>query len=227
MRIIDKNTDFYDFYQNLYPDQTFTFDRRDSYLLTKDIMCDNLYYDRYWSWKEQKYKNYQKYNYLLLQICNSFWLFSIEPTKITDYDRIKDYKVELMANWKNFDKPRKLISLDNIEFRHYYGWGKEPTVEDRVNEINRNDYKIRRNLNDYTYYVGDFNKRDKKEKHIPLLKASGLAPLMDAHEVFLTFEQYFALEKSDSERREPIGTTDIDKVESHGFDKKTSFRGKL
>ena len=40
------------------------------------------------------------------------------------------------------------------------------------------------------------------------------------------FEEYFALEKSSTERREPLGTTDIDKIESHGFDKKTSFRGK-
>ena len=67
----------------------------------------------------------------------------------------------------------------------------------------------------------------KEEKHIPLLKASGLAEFLDAHEVYLAFEEYFSLEKTESERREPIGTTDIDKIESHGFDKKTSFRGKV
>ena len=60
MRIIDKNTDFYDFYQNLYPDKTFTFDRRDSYLLTKDIMCDHLFVDKYWSWKEKRSIHSQK-----------------------------------------------------------------------------------------------------------------------------------------------------------------------
>lgn len=223
MRIIDKNTDFYDFYQNLYPDKTFTFDRRDSYILTKDIMCDHLFVDKYWSWKEKSNKSYKKYNYMLLQICNTFWLFKIEITEITDYDRVKDYKVELLNKWKNFDKPRELIKLDVIRFTHYYGYKKEPTIEDRVNEINRNEHKVRRNLNNYTVYIGG---EERVERHIPLLKASGLAALIDPHEVFLALEQYFALEKSDSERREPIGTTDIDKIESHGFDKNTSFRGK-
>ena len=47
MRIIDKNTDFYDYWQNVYKDDTFTFDRRDSFLLTKEILCSNLYTDKY------------------------------------------------------------------------------------------------------------------------------------------------------------------------------------
>ena len=64
------------------------------------------------------------------------------------------------------------------------------------------------------------------ERHIPLLKACGVANCIDAHDVYLALEEYFSLEKSASERREPIGTTDIDKIESHGFDKKVSFRGK-
>ena len=50
---------------------------------------------------------------------------------------------------------------------------------------------------------------------------------MDAHETYLAFEEYFSLEKTSQERRDPLGTTDIDKIESHGFDKKTSFRGKI
>jgi hypothetical protein len=55
---------------------------------------------------------------------------------------------------------------------------------------------------------------------------SGIVNCVDAHQIYLAFEEYFALEKSSTERREPLGTTDIDKIESHGFDKKTSFRGK-
>ena len=42
MRIIDKNTDFYDFLQNMYPDNSLTFDRTDSFVLTKDILCKHL-----------------------------------------------------------------------------------------------------------------------------------------------------------------------------------------
>ena len=76
-------------------------------------------------------------------------------------------------------------------------------------------------MNDYTIYNGN----EKIKKHIPLLKAT-LSQLLDAHEVFMAFEEYFSLEKSSSERREPLGSTNNDKIESHGFDLKTSFRGK-
>ena len=39
MRIIDKNTDFYDYYQNIYPDDSLIFDRTDSFLLSKEDLC--------------------------------------------------------------------------------------------------------------------------------------------------------------------------------------------
>lgn len=223
MRIIDKNTDFYDYYQNLYPDTTFTFDRRDSYLLTKDIICNSLKVDGYYSWKEKKFKFYQKTNYILLQICNTFWLFEIEITKIDDHfhDEPTEFVVDLIAHWRDFTKPRKLIDLNRIRFK-YLGFDKELTPEIMVNCITINDYEIKRSLNSYTIYNGN----EKIEKHIPLLKASGLAHLLNAHEVFLAFEEYFSLEKSASEKREPLGATNNDKIESHGFDLKTSFRGK-
>ncbi len=219
MKIIDKNTDFYDFYQNVYPDLLFTFDRRDSYLLTKDIICQNLQCDGYYSYKEKKFKQYRKYNYLLLQICHTFWLFQIEVTELTRWHTPKDYNIELIAHWRNFDKPSKLICLDTIRF-NYYSFNK-PKIEDYINDINHNNYKVLRNLNDYTIYNGN----EKIKKHIPLLKAT-LSHFLDAHEVFMAFEEYFSLEKSSSERREPLGSTDNDKIESHGFDLKISFRGK-
>ena len=88
--------------------------------------------------------------------------------------------------------------------------------------INTKDYKILKSINEYTICIGN----DKFKKHIPLLKASGLANCIDPLDVFLAFEEYFSLEKTSSERRDPIGTTDINKIESHGFDVKSSFRGK-
>ena len=36
MRIIDSNKDYYDFWQNIWRDDTVTFDRRDSYDLSKE-----------------------------------------------------------------------------------------------------------------------------------------------------------------------------------------------
>ena len=64
------------------------------------------------------------------------------------------------------------------------------------------------------------------EKHIPLFKACGIADYIDPLDMFLTFEEYFSLEKSSIEKTESVGLTDIEKVGNHGFDTKTSFRGK-
>lgn len=223
MRILDKNTDFYDYFQNIYVDNTFTFDRRDSFVITKEMLLDNLHTGQWWGWKK---RYYNKFNYILLQVCNTFWLFLIEFIKYSkDFDKVEDYNVELLTSWRNFDKPRKLCSLNRVSFHYFHDDTKEDVykrIPDLIRDINTNNYKIKNNLDTHIIYNGDV----KVTKTIPLLKACGLGNCIDPHEIYLAFEEYFSLEKSDSERREPIGTTDIDKVESHGFDKKISFRGK-
>lgn len=217
MRIIDKNKDFYDFYQDIYKDDTFTFDRRDSFLLTKELMCQ--YLD--WFPKNKVLSNKYPYNYLLLQICYNYWLFLVEITETNDYGRAINYKIKTLASWINTNKPRKLYSLEVVDFYHTY-YSKEKQTEDFIREIDTNNYKIKREINKFTLYNGN----KKIEKHIPLLKACGIAECIDAFKVYLAFEEYFSLEKSSSERREPLNTTDIDKIERNGFDKKISFRGK-
>ena len=227
MRIIDKNTDFYDYWENIYKDNTFTFDRRDSFVLTKKDMCSFItpYLSRYWNWQDKTYKH-SEFNYILLQICNTHWLFLIECNKFNNYGALEDYNIELLATWRNFNKPRTLCALDIIKFYGYYKYNTKELIYNNIDKfidaVNRNDYKLKKRIDKLTVYIGD----KKTEKHIPLLKACGLGSCMDAHETYLAFEEYFSLEKSASERREPIGTTDIDKIESHGFDKKISFRGK-
>lgn len=222
MKIIDKNTDFYDYYQNVYIDNTFTFDRRDSFVLTKELMCTFINKLHYWQWPKLESS---KYIYALLQICNTYWLFSIHLTKFDKFQRAEDYEVELLKKWRNCNKPRKLCNLEIINvylYNKYLIKTNLETVDNLVKAIDTNNYKVEIRIDKHTIYNGN----TKIEKHIPLLKASGLANYLDAHEVYLSFEEYFSLEKTSSERREPLGTTDIDKIESHGFDKKISFRGK-
>ena len=45
MKIIDKNSDFYDYFSNIYYDNSLTFDRTNSFLLTKEIICNSLFPD--------------------------------------------------------------------------------------------------------------------------------------------------------------------------------------
>lgn len=205
MRIIDKNTDFYDFYQNVYIDKTLTFDRRDSFILTKELLCDGL---SYLGWRKNFDFDFKKgkqvgdpYVYIILQICNNFWMFKVELTKI-DNDKVLDYKLSLVKEWRDFTKKRVLCKLDII------------------NKCCDN-YKVLRSIDRHLVFYGDGHR---EEKHIPLLIASGIADIIDAHEVYLAFEEYLSLEKTESERREPIGTTDLDRLERHGFDKRSSFR---
>ena len=230
MRIIDKNTDFYDYLQGVYRDSTFTFDRTDSFVVTKEIMCNHFMYSRVWT-KERTH------NFMLLQVGSTFWLFLVEITEKTGFNRPTDYTVELLATWKNYDRERRLISLEVISMfgvliQCYSNLGRgrneldvtklRDRVDTLIDAINRKNYKVESAINHCTVYIGD----TRVEKHIPLLKASGLASCIADLEIFLAFEEYFSMEKTASERTEALGTTNRIKVESHGFDYVTSFRGK-
>ena len=232
MRIIDKYTDFYDFWQNVYRDESITFDRTDSFLLTKELMCRHLRMARWNRFAGDR----DLQDLLLLQICNTFWLFLLEVTKI-DHDLPQEYTLELITTWKNYTKPRCLERLDIITFsweidmslykKHAYGvfdrskiFGKATTL---TQAINTNNYRVEESLNQHTVVLGD---KSKVEKHIPLLKACGIAECVDSLQVYLAFEEYFSLEKTSCERIASKGITDAEKIGNHGFDLKSSFRGK-
>ena len=233
MRIIDKNTDFYDYWQNVYPDSSFTFDRTDSFVLTKEIFCEHLpiFRDRH-----RYVKDYKPHSFVLLQVCNTFWLFLAEITKETHYECPEDYTIELLAVWKNYNKPRRLIKLDVISFDwqvasalyrdKYYGAYDKTKIKNRtdilIQAIDTNNFRVYSSVNNYMIYRGD-NK--KVAKHIPILKACGIGNCVDSQEIYLAIEEYFSLEKSSSERTTSIGLTNNEKIENHGFDVKTSFRG--
>lgn len=89
--------------------------------------------------------------------------------------------------------------------------------------IDTSDYEVVRSLKNHIVVYGDGKK---VEKHIPLLKASGFASCIDALDVYLAFDEYFSLGKTAAERIYSEGITDKEKIENHGFDTKTSFRGK-
>lgn len=231
MRIIDKNTDFYDFWQGVYPDKSLTFDRTDSYMLTKELFCEDIYRAlRYWT-----------DGFVLLQVCNTFWLFNLEVTERSQYDVPTDYSLELLLTWKNFDKVRKLISLQFIdfgwkvrqrflEFQRKPGSGLSFDIEKLKSNldvlqqaVDLNDYKVLHTVEGHRVMIHDHNFANRRT---PLFMASGFAEHIDSLEMYLSLEQYFSLEKTSSERRESVGLSDKDKITNHGFDTKTSFRGK-
>ena len=96
MQILDKNKDFYDFYQNIYIDKTYTFDRRKSVYFHKE------------DWNEIFYNNERNYIYYVLQVGYSRYLYKItyiDVSKATVFvpSHLDNYKVELVKYWKNYD----------------------------------------------------------------------------------------------------------------------------
>ena len=59
---------------------------------------------------------------------------------------------------------------------------------------------------------------------IPIFASCGFGNYIDATEMFCAIEEYFSIEKTKSETTVAKGTTDKDKITTHGFDIKTSFR---
>lgn len=117
MRIIDSNKDFYDFYQNIYRDSSLTFDRRDSYNLSREEFADHFYYDehnKYWYRGDTS-----KVQYVLLQVCNTFWLFELTIVRTNSYGKCKEYSLHLLETWKDYNAKIELIRLSHIRFPYY------------------------------------------------------------------------------------------------------------
>lgn len=227
MRILDNNKDFYDYCQGIYPDDSFTYDRRDSYVLSKEEFAS------YFTKEQPHYRYYfSAHNgiyHILMQVCHSFWLFKLTVLTTDEYNKCLTYDIELLKNWKDFNSDRKLFELSvvniNIPYSFYYNKDRteEKLTDKMVEAIKIKDYVTKRVFNKFIMYKGN----DRVEKHIPILKNTGIASLVDPMEIYLSLEEYFSMEKTANERIDAIGLTNDDKITNHGFDLKTSFRGKV
>ena len=226
MRIIDNKHDFYDYLQD--PTDIIVFDRRDSFELTKDFLCSRLY--------ETRQNEKSGLMYIQLQCGVTHWLFVLEVT-FTGFSLRpdKDFKVHLVDTWKDYDSTNELIKLTQVEFNMFLnrkssriGKDLDSVLKNKsyfVDELTHNNAKIVTTLSNYRQYNRDRNMED-KFLTVPLLKSSGLASLIDPVQIFTAIEEYFSIEKTKSETTEAKGTTNDDKITMHGFDLKTSFRGK-
>ena len=240
MRIIDKNKDYYDYLQD--PTDVVVFDRRGSFILTKDIFKRKMesFRGHYLSKTDNVYDN------VLLQCGATFWLLLLEmefekPNKWLGVE-IKDYNFDLLATWKDYSKPNALLRIDlsTSDFgytgRYRYNYKREGYVRKSVdpNEI-INYFKSRSRVvsdrssfSTYTTLIQTKKgfKSESTTSNIPILKDSGIASVVDPLELFCAIEEYFSINKTALERTEALGATNDDKIIMHGFDTKVSFRGK-
>lgn len=234
MRIIDKNHDFYDYLQDP-TDNRIIFDRRNSFLLEKKHVCKAMEVI-----DMRKYCSNNTYWEMYIQCGAMIWAFLLTATKYGGeyiYPNVQaptDYEVKLLTSWKNYDIPSKIIDI-NVTKSDYAqrSWrsNKLEFFENRISpEAIKRDFEYRCN-NRYrignsvtTLTVTKYN--ETKTYDIPLLRGCGVANLINPVDVFCSIEEHFSRQITAAERTEPLGATNNDKIIMHGFDTKTSFRGK-
>lgn len=234
MRIIDKQNDYYDYLQD--NEDTLVFDRRGSYLLTKEDILRTI---------SRRLNTYYRdpENFLLFQCGVTYWLIYIKGLDIKGESpnrRANDYSLKVVTSWKEYNQPMRLLSLRFIDINQswiYDIWNREfkgrryiiSIDEDKLmkeapklkDAIIHKDYKILGFLDEVGTWKSDYNSYGSI-----ILKASGIPNIISPEEVYNAIDEYFSLTKTAAESTTAKGTTNNDKIKNHGFDTKTSFRGK-
>ena len=188
-------------------------------------LCEGMRY--------QRYHGDSRYRFVLLQCGVAHWLFMITITAKDLYDRIVDYDMELLKNWKNYDGSNELIKLNVVSFYismwNYRLQDMDPEkiktcVNDLKDAIDQGNYRVEHDLGHYTKSIDYKRTNRREEQDLPILKACGIADFVDPVNIFCAIEEHFSMKKTASETTEAKGTTDEDKVIMHGFDVKKSFR---
>lgn len=207
MQILDKNKDFYDFYQNIYIDKTYTFDRRKSVYFHKE------------DWNEIFYNNERNYIYYVLQVGYSRYLYKItylDVSKATVLvpSHLDNYKVELVKYWKNYDN---LVDfefgiaeeLESYGYKNYHPSYEKQSIDSLYNTELKKPYLYASRLKDKAY---------------PILCESGIASCTDSHQLYMDIEEWLSAQKERELRTESKDITDKQKIVNHGFDTRESFR---
>ena len=227
MRIIDGNKDYYDFWQNIWRDNTVTFDRRNSYDLSKEEFA-GAFTDESYKWSDYILRmrpNRDRHKFVLLQVCNTFWLFDLLITKTGEEGICLDYELNLRETWLDYTCQPELIHRSHIRPNYYWRFFQNEK-EFPVDSIKRGEYKTVKVFNNFANIKPKGDGQTEDLRSIPILKNIGIAAEVSADKIFLALEEYFLTQKKNSERTESIGLTDLEKITNHGFDIKTSFRGK-
>ncbi len=203
MRILDKNKDFYDYLQDYESD--IVFDRRGSHILiNEELNIWSLYY---------RYKSEFTDKYFLLQIGYTNWLILAKATKIGDsgngYFTVEDYSLELVEMWKDYNKSvdfkfGEISSKFSIEYLYSKKWEHKKFIDD----VKLGNFEYKNNL---------------AEKSPIVLSKTKLPSILNAQDVYLAIEEWLSHKKDDVAHD---SMTDKEKIVSHGFDTKVSFRGK-
>lgn len=225
MKIISKHKDYYDYLQGIYGiDELMVYDRRREnlirhqdvvYLSDRDKVVSHQFAicNKMWTFYEYKGKTYHTVEELVK-------LDTILRKSGDERDEFLRY-----GSWSRYGKN----ALESAKIRYA-----EVNGETNVNKEVRQPVLIRSRGGEFTvtkvkinkgYYVTEWYDTDKKESSswsVPILKDFGLPSYYKADQLYQDISSFIAWTKDNPEI--PNKQTDKEKLKSHGFDDKISFR---
>jgi len=219
MYIIDKNKDYYDYISSIYGvDKKVTYDRRGSVIISNVniIAVSGCSLNSNFNGVEKDYFKKEPEYHIILEIGYIQYLirlfnFILEKNINFTYYDVIDCSMEILRIFK-----------DN---KHYY---KYPVSIRGVNlKSHWKNWKIGRV---YKYAVNDsfeesFQVNEQEPIDNPILSNTSVTSLVTAEEVWKDLQTYISSLNNDQIVNIPM--TDVERAETHGFDKKTSFRNPI
>jgi len=213
MYIIDKNQDYYDYFSHIYGiDKTVTFDRRGSIVLNnKDLLISPITSGG-WPWERREH-----HSYVILEVGYIQYLLCIHNIKFSEdvmyyvYTEVEDYDISIVRKYD--------------EHKHYFG---DPiTLQSCVidnwssymnKEVDIDSFIKQNSFEESILFKSDFIKN-------PILKNTKITSLLDSQEIWVNLDNY--LSSLNNDKDVSIEMTEEEKAETHGFDRKTSFRNPI
>jgi hypothetical protein len=194
MYIIDKNKDYYDHFSYIYGIDKAIVFDRRNSVVVDDDKLVTL------SVYHRAYRDDK--NYLLLEAGSIQYLFGLHEFELDNYNDVLDYSIRLVKIFRDhkhyFDSP---LSLRRVSLPYIWLRSKLEDKEDiDFSELHADNDRV---------------------VNLPILKDCKLTSLIDAEEIWRELQNYLSSMNNESK---VDNMSDIEKVESHGFDKKTSFR---
>jgi len=219
MKLLTKHKDYYDYLQGIYGiDEKIIYDRRAKHL--------------------EKPSNFLSDNYLeyTFAICNRLFILHYykkkyyhTPEEILELNNIliKDNVVGILPESTKYNK-KKVSTIEQAT--NYYKRHNRETI---VNKVTRQPILIRVYCSGsfefdtpitkiYNSYFGEYNKHEDAKWNIPILSEYGMAAFYPAEEIYQDISQFLGWLVNNPEI--PNKQTDTEKIVTHGFDLKESFR---
>lgn len=216
MLIIRKTKDYYDYVASQLCDENVVFDRRN-----EDISFTNPSYGAYIGVMRVGHyvsRNINRqddtYHHVVVELGRMRYLFGVNMTcQHTSYYEYKSSKLDVslidkIEIDKRADEPVIRVCINAELNIHQY---MQAFTYDKTSDAYKNALHMA--LKNFTFKQNTYNN--------PILKDTWIPSHINANEAFTNIYEYLC-----SLRDTPIvdTRTDVQKVESHGFDKKTSFR---